>query len=741
MTDFMIFNMPRRFSRLLASRYRTFSHLVLVWLTLLPVCLSSILCITAFSQAKADHFNSLLIAILEAKDELKPEQFNDALQKLLAKDNLPDSQRKETSYVLARCLQKSTKKEEKKQALALFDQAQSLPALRVLSKWHIVELATTLGQEKLVRHTLEQLLNESKEEKAKVQYSLAQSYLRTNTLDRAVPLFKAIHDHAKTTNYALGSAYYLGEIALSQAEAQGNLIKDSSNYKEGLSLFCSYLQLSPTGHFAPIIIDRLTRLANKLESPPSFLFDTLAYAHYSNGHWRQALDLWLKSKTDNNRKLEIATCLAKLGSISQAESSLLRFIEIKPTDQRYIPVANMICAKFSKTEAINLWQRILAAKPKASDAALWNIAIRSKPPISLQSYKDLLNRYPNSSYAAESQWALFWHSCQHKRRDESQQLVELAENSAQKYAHAKSAPRFLFWAAKLSEKMGKEKQAEYYYNKTAGLFPADYYGFRSLENLFFHTKKSHIYIWDGSAHNSRSTRWIWPLPLDLKTRTNKVEEEPLWELVRLRQYDEALSFTQANQTELKAWIYARLNSPSQTIALASGALQGKPSSATLWQYAFPLLYNQEIDCSSRAAGNVDSNLMRALVREESAYDPKAISPAGAIGLTQLLPSTALSTATKLHIKFNNPNQLFEPSLNLELGTQYVSSLLSLLQNNALSAVASYNSGSGPVSSLLAKLRASGTDDLDIFVEEIPFAETRDYVRNVFRSYWIYNSIY
>ena len=764
MTGSMIFNMLRRFFLLSSFSSFPISQLILAGLIFWTVCLSSILCIAASSQPRVNLFNSLvnkklsLMPILEAKDDLTEEQFNQSLQKLLANTDLSDSQKREASYILGRSLLNSSKNEEKKQALTLFDQSQALPALSRLSRWHIVELATSLGQEKLVRHTLEQLLNESneKEDKARIQYTLAQSYLRTNTIDQAMPLFKAIRENAKTTNYALGAAYYLGEIALSKAEASLKLaaaktglptnkpniqLKDLASYKEGIFLFCHYLQTSPTGHFAPVIIDRLTKLTSRLGPSTAPVQDALAYAYYSNGRWRQALDLWLKSKTDSGRKLEVATCLAKLGFSSQAESALVRAIQLKPDDRRYASVANMICTLLSKAEAISLWQRVLTARPKIIDVALWNIAIRAKPPRSLQCYKELLNRYPNSSYAAESQWWLFWDRCQHRHNNDSQQLIELANNSAKKYSNAKSAPRFLFWAAKLSESTGERKQAEYYYNKTAGLFPADYYGFRAAERLSYVSKKKHIYSWDVSVHHGQSTNWSWPPPSELAIRTNNLQEEPLWELLRLRQYDEALTFVQSNQAPVKAWVYAKLNQPSQAIAIANASVRGKPGRAVLWQYAFPLLYSHEIDSICKTKGNVEPDLMHALVREESYYDPRALSPAGAIGLTQLLPGTARSVATKLHVNFTSPNQLFDSSLNLELGTEHLSGLISSLQNNALFAVASYNSGSGPVTSLIAKLRAAGTTDLDIFVEDIPFAETRDYIRNVFRGYWIYASIY
>ncbi len=718
-------------------------------------CFTGILSIAAYSQQKNYSSHSMnenehsLTNILRKKEDMPREVFLVSVRQLLAKDDTSAVERQEASYILGRFFQNSSQDEEKKQALAMFSQSQKVSALRRLSQWHIVELAAVLGPEKLVRSTLTQLANEGKEtqDKERIEYCLAQSYLRTNTVDKAEPLLKKIHTTAINSNYALGSAYYLGEMAISRTMASGHASKNiteshslgiSSDLKEGVSLFCQYLETSPVGHFAPVIIDRLTKLKITGEPLASMVQGALAYSYYSNSHWREALDLWSKVKAGTNRKLEICTCLAKLGLISQAEDALLKYIRLKPSDPDYVSVVDTICKSLSKTEAIALWQRILSAKPKALDVVLWNIAIRSKPPGSLQCYKELLSRYPSSPFAAESQWWLLWDACRHNTQRDLDPIINLAARSAQKFSHARAAPRFLFWAGKLSERKGQLKQAQSYYNQTVRLFPADYYGFRAADRLSILAGKQSIYTWDSPMPRHQSINWVWPLPADLVRRLNKIEEEPLWELLRLHQYDEALDFVSAKQPQLEAWLYVKLHQPAKTIASANKSLTGSPKFDTIWQYAFPLLYSQEINHNCQAAHNVDSNLMHALVRQESYYDARSLSPAGAIGLTQLLPSTAISIAKNLHLYYKGSEQLYDPGFNLKLGTQYVSTLLALFHNKALYAVASYNSGPAPISSLLSKPKCS---DPDIFLETIPYSETRDYIRQVFRSFWIYNYIY
>ena len=133
---------------------------------------------------------------------------------------------------------------------------------------------------------------------------------------------------------------------------------------------------------------------------------------------------------------------------------------------------------------------------------------------------------------------------------------------------------------------------------------------------------------------------------------------------------------------------------------------------------------------------VDALLLAALVRQESVFDVEALSPAGARGLAQLLPGTAALTARGLDVTFY-PEWITVPDLNLHLGAAHLAELLRRF-GRLEAAVAAYNAGPSPVRRWLER---DGTADPDQFIELIPFAETRGYVRSVLRNRELYRALY
>jgi hypothetical protein len=328
---------------------------------------------------------------------------------------------------------------------------------------------------------------------------------------------------------------------------------------------------------------------------------------------------------------------------------------------------------------------------------------------------------------------------QHKKGKDLLPLVHVADSAAQRYSTARAAPRFLFWAGKLCERAGSSKQAESFYQRTHDLFPSDYYGFRSLGRIAAIHKTPTPYGWGRLNFDPRLASWTWPEPKALGNRLANVASDPFWELVRLGEYQESLDFVPSQDAELKPWLYARMNQPRKTINEAANNLPaGGPTSDVIWQSAYPLLYAKEIQSICRDKKRVNAVLAHSFVREESYYNRFAVSSSKAIGLTQVMPGTAYGVAKRLHISVTNPDAFFDPALNLQLGIDYFSLCLSRFHDNPVLAVASYNGGAGAVKSWLNK---QGADDLDAFVESIPFRETREYVRKVFRSYWTYYTIY
>jgi soluble lytic murein transglycosylase len=152
--------------------------------------------------------------------------------------------------------------------------------------------------------------------------------------------------------------------------------------------------------------------------------------------------------------------------------------------------------------------------------------------------------------------------------------------------------------------------------------------------------------------------------------------------------------------------------------------------------AYPLAFRDQIAKSAQSAA-IPPDLLQALMREESALDPRALSSTGAIGLTQLMPNTAKAVAHKLGIGAVSTAQLLEPAINIRIGGSYLGELHAHFGHPAL-ALAAYNAGPGAVAGWL---RARGALPLDAFVEEIPLEETRGYVKRCLRSFAAYQFLY
>jgi soluble lytic murein transglycosylase len=154
-------------------------------------------------------------------------------------------------------------------------------------------------------------------------------------------------------------------------------------------------------------------------------------------------------------------------------------------------------------------------------------------------------------------------------------------------------------------------------------------------------------------------------------------------------------------------------------------------------YRFPLAFWNMVKQYAEERG-VDPYLILALIRQESLFDTRARSSAAALGLMQLLPSTARRVAKQLGMSPPSPETLFEPDVNLALGTQYLKDLLQRYSNNWFKAIAAYNAGESAVDRWEKEIV---TDDIEEFVERIPYMETRGYVKLVMRNHRIYKKLY
>lgn len=149
---------------------------------------------------------------------------------------------------------------------------------------------------------------------------------------------------------------------------------------------------------------------------------------------------------------------------------------------------------------------------------------------------------------------------------------------------------------------------------------------------------------------------------------------------------------------------------------------------------FPIVYQEHVTKAAKQT-SVNPLFIFAVARQESAFSHDAKSTAGAVGLMQLLPSTAKQTAQKNGLSFA-PNDLITPEKNIALGSRYLNHLLGVFDGNRILAAAAYNAGPSRVKQWMNKDRSAQLP-YDVWIETIPYKETRGYVQNILAFSVIY----
>jgi soluble lytic murein transglycosylase len=158
---------------------------------------------------------------------------------------------------------------------------------------------------------------------------------------------------------------------------------------------------------------------------------------------------------------------------------------------------------------------------------------------------------------------------------------------------------------------------------------------------------------------------------------------------------------------------------------------------TAWELAFPRPWMQNVAAAS-AKSNIPESLAYAIMREESALDPRVVSGANAVGLMQLILPTARVMAKPLNLKVPDAEALKRPELNITLGCRYLGVLRGQFPDNPMLAIPGYNAGGGKPKDWVD---ARPNEDFDLWVEQIPYEETRLYTKRVITSMAAYDFLY
>jgi len=194
----------------------------------------------------------------------------------------------------------------------------------------------------------------------------------------------------------------------------------------------------------------------------------------------------------------------------------------------------------------------------------------------------------------------------------------------------------------------------------------------------------------------------------------------------------------ADPTRMVATAHALAGSDqaSRSIALGRRALDEIGRSPENYRLYFPVLERETLITSSKE-NRLDPVLVASLIRQESNFNPLATSPVGARGLMQLMPAVGKTLADAKGIGPWDPDILYQPAINIKLGTAHLSELVRKYPE-VVKVLSAYNAGESRVAKWSGK---AGAGDPEVFTERIPFVETRDYVRAVLRNRAYYQALY
>jgi soluble lytic murein transglycosylase len=409
-----------------------------------------------------------------------------------------------------------------------------------------------------------------------------------------------------------------------------------------------------------------------------------------------------------------------------------------------------------RMEAVALYRRLARDFPGhsfADDALFFAadlLARAGRSDEAREALAGIARDHAGGDYRDEARFRIAWLAKQAGDADAAMaQLLAIEEEAADPYEHARAA----YWRARLLASRGERgaRAARDLWADLVARYPADYYGLLSRARLsdregdalpspvLAASEEVEPSSWDAGELRADAHFRAGMLLHRLGLRREAAEELGAIDGRRLR---EAATAT-PEAVLLVAHLLDRAGDHRAAHNLlrirARGALRRPPEGENLraWRIAYPPAFREDVRRWAPAAG-VPVDLLQALMREESALDPRAVSPAGAVGLTQLMLPTAREVARQLRLGRVGRAELANPSLNIRLGSRYLGSLIRRFDGSVALALAAYNAGGGAVSRWLGERRGV---ELDEFVEEIPIEETRGYVKRVLRSFAAYRLLY
>ena len=576
--------------------------------------------------------------------------------------------------------------------------------------------ATNMGKNELAIKKYNRIVrNGSKSSIAPIsEYNMANLMYEANDKD-AKKHFKKIIKKYPTSDYAIASEYYLGMIEVSnQPKSPKRLTKSQ---EKAINYFKNYIEKAPDGRFAIKSIEEIIKLD---KSPSNYDNLLIAKGYYANGEFEKS-KVFLNKTTLAESWSDFAKNEYKLGNKDKGnyytELGLKQHAGNTAQDDVYEVIDNYVASASTRTEGITKLVNLGVNSTGADYIAYLNCNEVVSENIKEACFKSLYEKYPNGQFSADSLYNLFMTKYLQKKYLDAQRLGFL---HLKKFPNTKSSPAVTYFMGKIAYKLKHYESANNYYKQVLNTYPDSYYAFRANYNL----NKD-----DGMLPFLELNEKPVVFPYKKSLDNNLVVK-----LAYLKDYDLVEELCKHDKF-IQSWIAYQKGNYTLSAYLARNGMEElnvKPSFEDLrWRLVYPMHYYDIVD---KVKGDNNPIVLQSIIKEESHFNPFVKSSVGAVGLMQLMPATYNEVVTK----HNLPTNLNVETTNITAGSLYYSSLKKVLGNKDLYAITAYNGGIGSVTNWFSKLIYSDTDE---FVEQIPYPETKNYVKKVLRTYWVYGNVY
>lgn len=576
--------------------------------------------------------------------------------------------------------------------------------------------ATNMGKNELAIKKYNRIVkNGSKSSIAPIsEYNMANLMFDSNDKD-AKKHFKKIIKKYPTSDYAIASEYYLGMIEVSNPPKSPKRLAKSQ--EKAINYFKNYIEKAPDGRFALKSIEEIIKLDKSLSNYDNLL---IAKGYYANGEFEKSKN-FLNKTTLAESWSDFAKNEYKLGNKEKGnyytELGLKQHAGNTAQEDVYEVIDNYVAAAATRTEGITKLVNLGVSSTGADYIAYLNCNEVVDSSVKEACFRSLYEKYPNGQFSADSLYNLFITKYMQKKYLDAQRLGFL---HLKKFPNTKSSPAVTYFMGKIAYKLKHYESANNYYKQVLASYPDSYYAFRANYNL---NKDDGMFPF--LELNEKPVVFPYKKSLD----NNLVVK-----LAYLKDYDLVEELCKHDKF-IQSWISYQKGNYTLSAYLARNGMEElnvKPSFEDLrWRLVYPMHYYDIVD---KVKGDNNPIVLQSIIKEESHFNPFVKSSVGAVGLMQLMPATYNEVVTK----HNLPTNLNVESANITAGSLYYSSLKKVLGNKDLYAITAYNGGIGSVTNWFSKLIYSDTDE---FVEQIPYPETKNYVKKVLRTYWVYGNVY